>query len=107
MQLILIPYSQETLYVSDRSGVGGLQFGFSSTSVTIKEEAEVHFYHYVGITLIIFLFSGLPLYLFPGRGWGRPGSLPGPLLPQLLGHVCGRHELVHGEENKLLNLLCF
>ena len=28
--------------MSDRSGVGGLQFGFSSTSVTIKEEAEVY-----------------------------------------------------------------
>ena len=28
--------------MSDRSGIGGLQFGFSSTTVTIKEEAEVY-----------------------------------------------------------------
>ena len=40
---------------------------------------------------------GLPLHLLPGRGRGRPGSLPGAVLPQLLGHVCGRHKLVHGE----------
>ena len=45
-QLTNNSYPQETLYVSDRSGVGGLQFGFSSTSVTVKEEAEVYFHHF-------------------------------------------------------------